>query len=129
MGLGDGVFAAAAIASMMHLAGRDGEERAGLRMGLWGAAQAIAFGLGGLVGTAAVDVARFALGAPPAAAYALVFAADALLFLCAAVLAVRVGRSRAAAAAGAETPRGASAASARGLPDNEGEWTGHGGDQ
>ena len=93
VGVGDGVFAAAAIASMMHLAGRDGEARAGLRMGVWGAAQAIAFGLGGLVGTAAVDAVRFALGAPPAAAYALVFAADALLFLCAALLAVRVGRS------------------------------------
>ncbi|HYI81646.1 MAG TPA: PucC family protein, partial [Acetobacteraceae bacterium] len=101
---GDGVFAAAAIASMMNLAGRDGEERAGLRMGVWGAAQAIAFGLGGLVGTAAVDAARYTLGAP-APAYALVFAADALLFLWAARLAVRVGT---AAAAGDEPAHSAS---------------------
>ncbi len=106
VGLGDGVFAAGAIASMMHLAGSGGEGRAGLRMGVWGAAQAIAFGLGGLAGTAAVDGARFALGAAPPAAYALVFAADALLFLWAAVLAVRVGRS--GAAANGEAPHGAS---------------------
>jgi BCD family chlorophyll transporter-like MFS transporter len=109
---------------MMHLAGRDGEGRSGLRMGVWGAAQAIAFGLGGLVGTAAVDAARFALGAPPAVAYGLVFAADALLFLWAGVLAVQLGGLRAAAAAegeaagaegeaaaaeGGEAPHGASA--------------------
>jgi MFS transporter, BCD family, chlorophyll transporter len=106
VGLGDGVFAAAAIASMMNLAGRDGEGRAGLRMGVWGAAQAIAFGLGGLVGTAAVDAARFALGAP-APAYALVFAADALLFLWSARLAVRVGVAPPAAATDVEAPRGA----------------------
>ncbi|HYI83727.1 MAG TPA: BCD family MFS transporter [Acetobacteraceae bacterium] len=95
VGLGDGVFVAAAIALMMNLAGRDGEERAGLRMGVWGAAQAIAFGLGGLVGTAAVDAARYALGAP-SPAYALVFAADALLFLWSARLAVRIGSAAAA---------------------------------
>ena len=106
VGLGDGVFAAGAIASMMHLAGRGGEGRAGIRMGVWGAAQAIAFGLGGLAGTAAVDGARLALGAQPPAAYALVFAADALLFLWAAVLAVRVGRS--GAAANGEAPHSAS---------------------
>ncbi len=107
VGLGDGVFAAGAIASMMHLAGRDGEERSGLRMGVWGAAQATAFGLGGLAGTAAVDAARIAFGAPPAAAYAAVFAADALLFLWAAALAVRVGRSCAAASRGASARLGA----------------------
>jgi MFS transporter, BCD family, chlorophyll transporter len=109
VGLGDGVFAAAAIASMMNLAGRDGEERAGLRMGVWGAAQAIAFGLGGLVGTAAVDAARFAFGAA-APAYALVFAADALLFLWSARLAVRVGVAPppAAAAKDGEAPQDAS---------------------
>jgi BCD family chlorophyll transporter-like MFS transporter len=107
VGLGDGVFAAGAIASMMHLAGRDGEERSGLRMGVWGAAQAVAFGLGGLAGTGAVDAARFAFGAPPATAYALVFAADALLFLWAAALATRVGRSGAARWRGAFARLGA----------------------
>lgn len=107
VGLGDGVFAAGAIASMMHLAGRDGQERSGLRMGVWGAAQAIAFGLGGLAGTAAVDAARFAFGAPHATAYALVFAADALLFLWAAALAIRVGRPGMGQARGASARLGA----------------------
>lgn len=110
VGLGDGVFAAAAIASMMHLAGRDGEARSGLRMGVWGAAQAVAFGLGGLAGTAALDVARFALGAPPAVAYALVFAADALLFLWAAALAAKVGGRPDGAAASAPPADDGSAA-------------------
>jgi BCD family chlorophyll transporter-like MFS transporter len=108
VGLGDGVFAAAAIASMMNLAGRDGEGRSGLRMGVWGASQAIAFGLGGLAGTAAVDLARLALGAAPPLAYGLVFTADALLFLWAAALAVRVGRRPDTAGCGAAA-RGASA--------------------
>jgi MFS transporter, BCD family, chlorophyll transporter len=70
-------------------------------MGVWGAAQAIAFGLGGLVGTAAVDAARYAFGTATAA-YTLVFAADALLFLWSARLAVRVGRLGAAVAAAKE---------------------------
>jgi MFS transporter, BCD family, chlorophyll transporter len=89
LGVANGAFAAAAIASMMHLAGRGRGSREGVRMGLWGAAQAIAFGLGGLVGTAAVDVARPLLGSA-AGAYAAVFAGDAALFLAAAALALRV---------------------------------------
>ena len=63
----------------------------GLRMGLWGAAQAVAFGLGGLVGTAASDLARALIGSP-GLAYAAVFAAEAGVFVMAAVLAARVGR-------------------------------------
>lgn len=90
LGLGNGVFAAAAIASMMQLAGREGEARAGMRMGLWGAAQAIAFGLGGLAGTVLCDLGRLALGAA-GPAYALVFAAEALLFVASAVMAWRLG--------------------------------------
>jgi len=58
-------------------------------MGLWGAAQAIAFAAGGLVGTGAVDVARAVL-ASDVDAYALVFAAEALMFLGASQLAARV---------------------------------------
>ena len=90
LGVGNGAFAAAAIASMMQLAGRDGEERAGMRMGLWGAAQAIAFGLGGLLGTVLVDVGRAVTGNAPVA-YGLVFVVEALVFLAAAILAYRVG--------------------------------------
>ena len=40
----NGAFAAAAIATMMQLAGRGRGGREGVRMGMWGAAQAIAFG-------------------------------------------------------------------------------------
>ena len=90
LGIGNGAFAAAAIASMMQLAGRDGEERAGMRMGLWGAAQAIAFGLGGLLGTVLVDLVRAVTGSAPTA-YGLVFVVEALIFVAAAVLAYRVG--------------------------------------
>jgi BCD family chlorophyll transporter-like MFS transporter len=85
LGVANGAFAVAAIASMMNLAGDGRARREGLRMGLWGAAQAIAFALGGFLGTVAIDVARQFIQ-DPAAAYALVFSAEALLFLWAAVL-------------------------------------------
>jgi BCD family chlorophyll transporter-like MFS transporter len=62
-------------------------------MGVWGAAQAFAFGLGGFLGTAAIDLTRF-LFADPATAYAIVFAAEALVFLFAARLALTVGAAR-----------------------------------
>jgi len=61
-------------------------------MGLWGAAQAIAFGAGGLLGTAASDLARLALGSA-VAAYGTVFCIEALLFVAAASLAVRAAGS------------------------------------
>ncbi len=91
LGASNGAFSIAAIASMMRLAGEGRQAREGVRMGLWGAAQAVAFGLGGLLGTAASDLARWAIGSP-AAAYAAVFAFEALLFIGAAVLAGRIGR-------------------------------------
>lgn len=86
LGLSNGAFAVAAISSMMSLAGEGRQERAGVRMGLWGAAQAFAFGVGGLAGATAVDVAGYVLGAP-AAAYGIVFTCEALLFIVAASLA------------------------------------------
>jgi BCD family chlorophyll transporter-like MFS transporter len=92
LGVGNGIFAAAAIASMMQLAGREGEARAGMRMGLWGAAQAIAFGLGGLAGTVLCDIGRVLTG-QAGAAYSLVFIVEALLFIASAVLAWRIGAS------------------------------------
>jgi BCD family chlorophyll transporter-like MFS transporter len=85
LGFFNGMFAVAAIGSMMALAGGTGRE--GARMGLWGAAQAVAFGLGGLLGAGAADLARAVLG-EPASAYALVFTVEALLFVVAAALAV-----------------------------------------
>ncbi|MEH3148725.1 MAG: BCD family MFS transporter [Methylobacterium frigidaeris] len=95
LGLFNGIFAVAAIGSMMALAGTGGapggESRHGTRMGVWGAAQGLAFGLGGFLGAAGVDLARLGFGtAVPA--YAAVFAAEAVLFLAAAGLALRIGR-------------------------------------
>lgn len=91
LGLGNGAFAVAAIGAMMSLA-REGEQRReGLRMGLFGAAQAIAFGLGSFLGTAA-DVMR-AVTTDDALAYGTVFAAEGLLFLLAAGLALSLGLS------------------------------------
>ncbi len=85
LGLGNGVFAVSAIASMMALAGHGQARREGLRMGLWGAAQAIAMGAGAFGGTVAVDLARWLL--PDAGlAYALVFGLEGLLFLVAALI-------------------------------------------
>jgi BCD family chlorophyll transporter-like MFS transporter len=91
LGIANGVFAAAAIATMMQLAGR---HRTGTRMGLWGAAQAIAFALGGFSGTVFADLARAAFGAA-APAYGFVFLCEAALFLVSALLAARLTGVRA----------------------------------
>lgn len=88
LGLANGVFSIAAIGSMMRLAGEGRPGSEGVRIGLWGAAQALAFALGGLVGTGASDLAQ-ALLASPGTAYAAVFACEALLFLLAGWLAWR----------------------------------------
>lgn len=86
LGLFNGVFAVAAIGSMMALAGQGREAREGTRMGLWGAAQALAAGFGGLVGAAAVDVLRKLL-TTDASAFGTVFLFEAGLFIAAAVMA------------------------------------------
>lgn len=104
LGLFNGAFAVAAIASMMTLAGHGKAQREGLRMGLWGAAQAIAFGLGGFLGTVAIDLVRGLVTDSPALAYALVFSAEAALFLVAAVLAAQVRQPDATAAGGIRAP-------------------------
>ena len=46
LGVANGSFAVAAIGGMMMLAGQGRKQRDGLRMGLWGAAQAISFAMG-----------------------------------------------------------------------------------
>jgi len=86
LGLSNGIFAVAAIGSMMDLVGRGARQREGVRMGMWGAAQAIAFGLGGVAATMAVDISRIATG-DAAMAYGMVFAVQAVLFVWAAGLA------------------------------------------
>ena len=89
LGLANGAFAVAAIGSMMDLVGRGNRQREGVRMGLWGAAQAIAFGLGGVLATLAVDVSQW-LSGNATSAYAVVFILQGLLFVAAAALALRV---------------------------------------
>jgi BCD family chlorophyll transporter-like MFS transporter len=91
LGVANGAFAVAAIGSMMSLVGAGRKQREGVRMGLWGAAQAIAFGLGGFLGTAAIDLTRYLLESPEVA-YATVFAGEAVMFLVAAGLARRVSQ-------------------------------------
>lgn len=105
LGFSNGIYAAAAIGSMMGLAGQGASGREGTRMGLWGAAQALALGAGGLTGTALVDLARF-VSASPLAAYGFVFIVEALAFVASAALAARIGESAAA------TPRETSRAPA-----------------
>ena len=91
LGVANGAFSIGAISSMMRLASQGRNAREGVRMGLWGAAQAIAFGLGGLMGTAASDMARWLI-ASPGVAYASVFGLEAGLFVLSAVLAWGVGK-------------------------------------
>lgn len=89
LGLGNGVFAVAAIGTMMGLAGAGENTREGVRMGVWGASQAIAFGLGGLLGAVGVDVARRLLS-DDGSAFQMIFAIEAGFFVLAAALAVGV---------------------------------------
>jgi len=89
LGVFNGAFAVSAIGSMMGLASNGRASREGTRMGLWGAAQALAFGAGGLFGTGMSDVARAVFGSP-STVYAAVFVLEAALFLASAVLALGV---------------------------------------
>ena len=89
LGLATGAFAVAAIGWMMSLAGDGKESREGIRMGLWGGAQAVAFALGGVFGTIGVDVTRFLYGST-VLSYSMVFAVEATLFLFSAILAARM---------------------------------------
>ena len=90
LGASNGAFAVAAIGSMMALAGEGPPSREGIRMGLWGASQAIAFGAGGFVGAMLCDLIRAATGSV-VTGYTTVFAIEAVLFIVAAVLAARIG--------------------------------------
>ncbi|VVB43653.1 Bacteriochlorophyll synthase 44.5 kDa chain [Beijerinckiaceae bacterium RH AL1] len=117
LGFANGGYAIAAIAAMMQLVGttgagpgkesarHDGARNEGTKMGLWGAAQACAFGAGGLAATMLSDFAR-ALAGTTATAYAIVFALEAAIFLASALLAMRLEGVR-------RTPSAAFTASAR----------------
>jgi BCD family chlorophyll transporter-like MFS transporter len=100
LGASNGAFAVAAIGSMMALAGEGPPSREGIRMGLWGASQAIAFGAGGFVGAMLCDLIRAATGSV-VTGYTTVFAIEAVLFIVAAVLAARIGMAANAASTAA----------------------------
>jgi len=102
LGFCNGVFAVSAIGAMMGLAGAGEKTREGVRMGVWGAAQAIAFGLGGLGGALGVDIARRVAG-QDGAAFQLIFAIEACLFILAAALAVQATRTAPAQSRGVAT--------------------------
>ncbi len=82
LGAANGAFSIAAIGSMMALASQGRRQREGVRMGVWGAAQALAFGAGGFIGTVIADVTRVAVGSA-AIGYAVVFAIEACGFVAA----------------------------------------------
>ena len=103
LGVTNGAYAVAAIGSMMALVGAGGEKREGVRMGLWGAAQAFAFGIGGFLGTLASDIARYLLTSPELS-YAVVFASEAGLFVVSACMAIWVHRAPTRSVMRHETP-------------------------
>jgi BCD family chlorophyll transporter-like MFS transporter len=86
LGIANGCFAIGAIGSMLGLAQRGGESRAGVRMGVFGAAQAIAQAGGAFLGALASDVTRALLGSDTLG-YGSVFVLEAGVFVAAAVLA------------------------------------------
>lgn len=89
LGAMNGAFAVAAIGTMMLLASNGDSANEGMRMGVWGAAQAISFGIGGVLGTVMFDAGRLLLG-DNAEAFALVFAFEAMLFLAATFIALSI---------------------------------------
>jgi BCD family chlorophyll transporter-like MFS transporter len=94
LGFFNGMFAVSAIGSMMALAGEGREAREGTRMGLWGAAQAVAAGVGGVLGAGAVDLARHFIATPTA--FGVVFIAEAALFVAATLMAQQIIQGRTA---------------------------------
>jgi BCD family chlorophyll transporter-like MFS transporter len=104
LGFANGVFAVSAIGSMMGLAGGKagasssgaGSAGAGVRMGVWGAAQAGAFAIGGFLGAIGVDLLRHTFH-QPAPAFLCVFIVEAGVFLASAILASRLDQPAIAA--------------------------------
>jgi len=92
LGIANGAFSISAIATMMRLSTQGQQGHEGTRMGLWGAAQAIAFGLGGILGTAASDIAHW-LMASSGLAYSSVFGFESAMFALSAWCAILVNRN------------------------------------
>jgi MFS transporter, BCD family, chlorophyll transporter len=92
LGFANGMFAVAAIGSMFTIALGD-KSREGIRMGLFGASQAIAFGAGGFAGTVIADFVR-TVTQSSAVGYGSVFAIEAILFIVSALLALQLGTAK-----------------------------------
>lgn len=92
LGLANGIFAVSAIGLMMSFAGGGRKSGEGVRIGAWGAAQAIAFAIGGFAGAVGLDVMRH-LVSSTAMAFAVVFSLEALLFVGAALFGFRLGQA------------------------------------
>ena len=88
LGLANGVFAIGSIGSMMDLTGDKSDGRAGLRLGVFGAAQALAYATGTMAGAVGVDTAKLLLDSP-LRGYLAVFSVEAVLFGASALLALR----------------------------------------
>lgn len=86
LGVANGIFAVAAVGAMLQLASDGRTSGVGARMGVWGAAQAIAFGMGGLLGAIIVDQLRARIG-QDGVAFQTVFAIEAAMFVIAALIA------------------------------------------
>ena len=84
LGFANGLYTAAALGAMLEFAAESHDGREGIRMGLFGAAQAVAFAVGGLSGAGLADLLRHA-GAAPGVTYGSVFAAEAAIFATAAL--------------------------------------------
>ncbi|MEO1045531.1 MAG: BCD family MFS transporter [Pseudomonadota bacterium] len=93
LGFANGMFAVGAVSAMLGLASKGVASGEGARMGVWGAAQAIAFGLGGLLGAVIVDQLRSLTG-EDVTAFQMVFAIEALLFIAAALMATTMQMPR-----------------------------------
>jgi BCD family chlorophyll transporter-like MFS transporter len=87
LGVANGVFAVGAIGSMMAMTAADTTRGTGIRLGVYGAAQAIAYGVGSLGGGVASDLTIAAMG-DAARGYVAVFGGEAVLFIVAAFMAL-----------------------------------------
>lgn len=96
LGVANGIFAVGAVGAMLGLATAGKNSGEGARMGVWGAAQAVAFGAGGLLGAVIVDQLRSRMG-QDGAAFEVVFAIEAVLFIVAALVATGTSMVRPAA--------------------------------
>jgi BCD family chlorophyll transporter-like MFS transporter len=102
LGVANGAFAIGAISTMMALTANSGDASSGLRMGIFGAAQAVGTGIGQFLGALGSDVSRAIFGGVTLG-YGAVFGVEAVMFAVAAYFALRsapTARPQAATIAG-----------------------------